>query len=68
MDFIGGLPKSNGVDAICVVVDSLSKYAHFFTLKHPYTAHSVAEKFVKEIVRIHGFPLSILYMIMTECS
>ena len=58
MDFIGGLPKSNGAEVICVVVDRLSKYAHFFTLKHLYTAHSVAEKFVKEIVRLHGFPLS----------
>ena len=60
MDFIGGLPKSQGVDVICVVVDRLSKYAHFLPLKHPYTAHSVAEKFVKEIVRLHGFPVSII--------
>ena len=60
MDFIRGLPKSHGVDVICVVVDRLSKYAHFLPLKHPYTAHSVAEKFVKEIVRLHGFPVSII--------
>lgn len=60
MDFIGGLPKSKGVDVICVVVDRLSKYAHFFTLKHPYTAQSVAEKFVKEIIRLDGFPVSII--------
>lgn len=60
MDFIERLPKSQGVDVICVVVDRLSNFAHFLSLKHPYTARSVAEVFVKEIVRLHGFPTSII--------
>ncbi|CAJ2638342.1 unnamed protein product [Trifolium pratense] len=38
MDFIGGLPKVQGVDTIMVVVDRLTKYAHFLPVKHPYTA------------------------------
>jgi hypothetical protein len=60
MDFITGLPKSKGFEAILVVVDRLSKYSHFIPLKHPYTAKTIAEIFVKEVVRFHGIPLSIV--------
>ncbi|KAH1034725.1 hypothetical protein GYH30_054917 [Glycine max] len=60
LDFITGLPKSKGYEAVLVVVDRLSKYSHFILLKHPYTAKSIAELFVKEIVRLHGIPTSII--------
>lgn len=60
MDFIVRLPKSQGYDAILVVVDRLSKYAYFLPPKHPYSARTVAEVFIREIVRLHGVPQSIV--------
>jgi len=60
LDFITGLPKLQDFETIMVVVDRLSKYVHFVPLKHPFTARSVAELFVKEIVRLHGVPNSLV--------
>ena len=60
MDFIEGLPKSCGYEVIFVVVDRFSKYAHFLGLKHPFDAKVVVELFVKKVVRLNGFPQSIV--------
>lgn len=59
MDFIDGLPMSFGKSVIFVVVDRLSKAAHFMDLSHPYSASSVAQAFLDNIFKLHGFPQSI---------
>jgi hypothetical protein len=60
MDFITGLPSSNGYTVILVVVDRLSKYSHFMPLKSDYTSSKVAEVFFHTIVKLHGFPKTIV--------
>lgn len=60
MDFINGLPKSNGREVIMVVVDRLTKYAHFIGFYHPFSATTVAEAFVNNIFKLHGMPLTMV--------
>ena len=60
MDFIEGLPKSNGYSVIMVVVDRLTKFSHFVVVKHPYTASTIAQLFMDNIVKLHGLPNSIV--------
>jgi hypothetical protein len=60
MDFIEGLPMSDGANVILVVVDRLTKYSHFIPLHHPYTALSVSKAFVDTVVKLHGVPLTII--------
>ena len=55
MDFIIGLPKSKKKnDSIFVVVDKLSKAAHFITVKLTYKEVHIVDIFLKEIFRLHA--------------
>lgn len=60
MDFIEGLPKSRGKDVILVVVDRLTKYAHFIPLSHPYSVQQVVQLFMEHIFKLHGMPVVIV--------
>ncbi|KAJ0392132.1 hypothetical protein P43SY_010819 [Pythium insidiosum] len=62
MDFIAGLPKTvnTNYDAILVIVDRLTKRAHFLATTKNATAADTAALFVAEHVRLHGFPVSIV--------
>lgn len=60
MDFVEGLPRSNGKDMIWVVVDRMSKYTHFTALAHPITAATLAQVFMDQIFKLHGAPANIV--------
>ena len=61
MDFVGGLPRTVGFhDSIWVIVDRYTKSAHFLPVRSTYTVDQYAELYVKEIVRLHGVPKSIV--------
>lgn len=60
LDFIAGLPKVHNKSVIFVVVDRLSKYAHFMCLNHPYTASVVAQVFLDNVYKLHGLPRTIV--------
>lgn len=60
MDFVEGFPRVGGKSVVLKVVDWFSKIAHFIPLGHPCTAASVANAFFDNIVRLHGFPCSII--------
>lgn len=60
LDFVEGLPKSGSFDCILVVIDKFSKYGHFIPLSHPYTALTIAQKFMDNVYRLHGLPSVII--------
>lgn len=60
MDFVNGLPTSQRLDTVMVVVDKLTKYVHFIGLSHPYSAANVAALFAQNVLKLHGMPASIV--------
>ena len=61
MDFVTGLPWTNKQhDSAWVVIDRLTKSAHFLPDKTTYTADQYADIYVREIVWLHGIPKTIV--------
>jgi len=61
MEFITGLPttkKHN--DSIMVVIDKLTKFAHFILVKSTYKDINIAKIFKKEVFKMHGLPKTII--------
>ncbi|XP_069145631.1 uncharacterized protein [Solanum lycopersicum] len=61
MDFVVGLPTTvGGYESIWVVVDRLTKAAHFILVQVKYTTEKLTELYISQIVRPHGVPISII--------
>ncbi|GJT44107.1 putative reverse transcriptase domain-containing protein [Tanacetum coccineum] len=61
MDFVSGLPRTpSGYDSIWVIVDRLTKSAHFLPMKKTDSIEKLAQLYLKEIVCKHGVPTSII--------
>ena len=61
MDFVTGLPWTQaGNDAIWVVVDRLTKSAHFLSIKVTHSLDKLARMYIREVVRLHGVPETIV--------
>jgi hypothetical protein len=61
MDFIVGLPRtSRGYNSILVIVDCLTKSAHFIPVSTTYRVRQYAELYMSHIIRYHGIPKTII--------
>nr|KYP59641.1 Transposon Ty3-I Gag-Pol polyprotein [Cajanus cajan] len=61
MDFVVGLPRTtHKFDSIWVLVDRLTKSAHFLSINIRYSLEKLTELYMTEIVRLHGVPSSII--------
>ena len=55
MDFVVGLPKTpNGHDSIWVIVDRLTKVAHFTPVRTDYKGNKLAQLYIDNVIRLHG--------------
>lgn len=61
MNFVDGLPKTLGQnESIWVIVDRLTKLAHFIPNKVDYNSKLLTKIYVKKILRLHGVPIFII--------
>jgi hypothetical protein len=61
MDFIVGLPQTpKGHGSIWVIIDQLTKVAHFIAVRNDYRVEKLADLYIEHILRLHGAPTSIV--------
>ena len=61
MDFVVGLPRTpRGLDSIWVIVDRLTKSAHFIPINIRFSLEKLTTLYISEVVRLHGVPSSIV--------
>ncbi len=61
MDFVTGLScTQRNHDAVWVIVDRLTKSAHFLPVRMDYRLVRLAELYINEVVRLHGVPVFIV--------
>jgi len=69
MDFVVGLPKTQkDYDSIWVIVDRLTKVAHFLPVRTNYGGEKLAQLYVDNIVKLHGVPSRIVLDQGTQCT
>ena len=61
MNFVTHLPRTpQGHDAVWVMVDRLTKSAHFLAVRMTFTLERFCQLYIREIVLLHGVPVSIV--------
>ena len=61
IDFVTGFSRtSRGYDAVCVVVDKLTKVVHILPIQTNYSMDKLAQVYLQVIVRLHGVPETII--------
>jgi hypothetical protein len=61
MYFVVGLPRTHrGYDAIWVIVDKLTKVAHFIPVREHYRVPKLVDLYIEHILRLHRVPRSIV--------
>ena len=62
MDFVSGFPLTQRKhDAVWVIMDRLTKSAHFLSVRLDYSMDRLEKLYVSEIVKLHGIPISIVF-------
>jgi len=59
-DLITQLPESNGYNAICVIVNRLTKKAHFIPINNWFSSKDIAQLLYNKVYLLHGLPLQII--------